>query len=75
MAHSISEAVDPHLLRTAERVIILGKDAHVEPPFEMKAKEIERWEIAEPGGEGADRMDKIRDEIQTRVDELVTDMG
>lgn len=75
MEGSLSEPIDAHLLRTVDRVIILGNDAEVEPPFEMKAEEIERWDIVEPGGEGEARMDKIRDDIKQRVDELATEMG
>ena len=75
MEGSLSEPIDAHLLRTVDRVIILGNDAEVEPPFEMKAEEVERWDIVEPGGEGEARMDKIRDDIKQRVDELATEMG
>lgn len=78
MDGAISQPVDDHLLRTVDRVIILGNDAEVDPPFEMKAEEIERWDTVEPsadGVEGDERLDLIRDDIAQRVDELATEMG
>lgn len=77
MKGALSEPVDEHLLRTADRVIILGKDAHVDPPLHMRA-EVERWDTVEPsqqGIHGEERMDLIRDDIARRVGALVAEFG
>ena len=51
MADATPKGIDPELLRTADRVVILGADAQVEPVEGMKAT-IERWETDEPSLRG-----------------------
>ena len=77
MAHAIPKDIDPDLLRTADRVVILGADAQVEP-VEGLGGTIERWDTGEPslrGIEGAERMDLIRDDIDARVGALASEFG
>ena len=77
MADAAPKGIDPDLLRTADRVVVLGTDAQVEPVEGMKAT-IERWETDEPsvrGIEGRARMDLIRDDIDARVAALAADLG
>ena len=77
MADATPKGIDPELLRTADRVVILGADAQVEPVEGMKAT-IERWETDEPslrGIEGAARMNIIRDDIDARVGALASELG
>lgn len=64
--------IDPAVLRTADRVIVIGDEAQLEPVEGMTAQ-IERWSTDEPserGIEGADRMDLIREDLERRVDRL-----
>lgn len=68
--------VDPALLRQADRVIVLGHQAHVEPVEGMRGS-IETWNTDEPttrGIEGIERMRLIRDDINTRVRELQAEL-
>ena len=77
MAHAIPKGIDPDLLRTADRVVILGADAQVEPVEGLRGT-IERWDTGEPslrGIEGAERMDLIRDDIDARVGALASEFG
>ncbi|MGO0578180.1 arsenate-mycothiol transferase ArsC [Ornithinimicrobium panacihumi] len=76
MADATSKGIDPGLLRTADRVIILGRDAQIDPVPGMRAT-IERWDTDEPstrGIHGQARMDLIRDDITTRVHHLAADL-
>ena len=77
MDAATSKPIDPDLLRTADRVIVLGRDAQVEPVGGMTAT-IERWDTDEPslrGIEGDERMDLIRDDIDARVGALASELG
>ena len=77
MADATPKGIDPDLLRTADRVVILGVDAQIEPVEGMKAT-IERWETDEPslrGIEGTARMNIIRDDIDARVGALASELG
>ena len=77
MSTATSKGIDPELLRRADRVVILGRDAQVEPVDGMRAT-IERWETDEPslrGIEGDERMDLIRDDISARVAVLASELG
>ena len=77
MADATPKGIDRDLLRTADRVVILGADAQVEPVEGMKAT-IERWETDEPGLrgiEGTQRMNLIRDDIDARVATLASELG
>ena len=62
--------IDPALLDTVDRVVILGEDAQIEQPGTSTT---DRWITDEPsarGIEGHARMNLIRDDITTRVDAL-----
>lgn len=68
--------LDVDLLRRADRVIIIGNEAHLEPVDGMHAT-IETWHTDEPserGIEGAERMNLIRDDIEARCRELITSL-
>ena len=61
--------IDPELLRRANRVIVLGQEAHVEAVEGMTAT-IETWATDEPserGIDGHERMRLVRDDIDARV--------
>lgn len=70
------KAVDPQLLREADRVVILGKDAQLELPADAQGT-LERWVTDEPserGIEGMERMRLVRDDIDARVRALITEL-
>ena len=80
MAGGTTKHLDPELLRTADRVVVLGAEARVEPVAGMRGT-IETWETDEPsqrGIEGMERMRLVRDDILDRVRRLaqeLTDSG
>ncbi|GAB47991.1 arsenate-mycothiol transferase ArsC [Mobilicoccus pelagius] len=63
--------VDPALLDSVDRVVVLGAEAHVEAPGRAPDRApVEVWEIDEPslrGVEGLERMRLVRDDILRRV--------
>ncbi len=64
--------VDPAVLRTADLVVVLGREAVVDAPPDGVS--VECWDTDEPlerGIDGLDRMRLIRDDIACRVDDLV----
>lgn len=66
--------VDPALLDSVDRVVIVGTEATIDPPGSAP---IEVWKTDEPssrGIEGPERMRLIRDDILTRVKALHTDL-
>jgi arsenate-mycothiol transferase len=70
------KAIDGEILQNADRVVILGNQANVEPVAGMKAQ-IETWQIVEPadkGIQGAERAALIRDDIFERVKKLKSDL-
>lgn len=70
------KAIDPEILKSVDRVVILGDQAKVEQIEGMKS-EIETWLIIEPkdlGIEGAERAAMVRDEILERVEQLAEDL-
>ncbi|MDV7999737.1 low molecular weight phosphatase family protein [Rhodococcus sp. IEGM 1408] len=72
MSGGTAAAVDDDVLRRADRVVVLGTAAQLEPVPGMRAP-IEVWETDEPserGIDGAARMALIRDDIATRVRDL-----
>ncbi|REF30020.1 low molecular weight phosphatase family protein [Calidifontibacter indicus] len=74
MAGEHPKPIDPTLLDTVDRVVILGGDAVIDP---AGTAPIERWETDEPsarGIEGAQRMRLIRDDIRKRVAALAEDL-
>ncbi|CAM4159954.1 MULTISPECIES: low molecular weight phosphatase family protein [Helcobacillus] len=73
MSQGTPTAIDPDLLCRADRVIVLGSEAQVEPVDGMRA-EIDTWITDEPsarGIEGMERMRLVRDDIDGRVRELL----
>lgn len=76
MSAGTPKPVDPELLRTVDRVVVLGDEAKVEPVEGMTAT-IETWHTDEPsarGIEGAERMRLVRDDIDARVRRLLDDL-
>ena len=74
-----SHLIDPELVRSVDRVVLVGGEAQVEPVDGMRGT-IETWVTDEPslrGIEGEERMRLVRDDIDARVlallDELVPD--
>ncbi len=58
------------MIRDADVVITLGRDAHVEP---VDGTRVENWDTDEPserGIDGIERMRLVRDDITHRVDTL-----
>lgn len=70
------KAIDAEVLKTVDRVVVLGDQAKVEPIEGMKS-EIETWLIIEPadlGIKGAERAAMVRDEILERVEQLAEEL-
>lgn len=66
--------IDPDLLRTVDRVVILGREAKIAP---VDGLHVEYWDTDEPskrGIGGIERMRLIRDDIAARVKQLADDM-
>jgi arsenate-mycothiol transferase len=66
--------IDPELLHMVDLVVTLGRDAIVEVPAGV---ELRNWDTDEPstrGVEGIERMRLIRDDIDTRVHALLTEL-
>lgn len=72
MSKGIPKAINPELLRTVDRVIILGDDAQVDMP-ESAQGTLERWSIEEPDAQGMERMRIVRDQIDNRVQALLAE--
>ena len=65
--------IDPALLDSVDRVVVLGEEAQLEPG----RAPVERWVTDEPstrGIEGAERMTLIREDIAARVDALAAEL-
>lgn len=70
------KAIDPELLRTADRVVVIGEEAQLELPDDARGT-LERWVTDEPskrGIEGMERMRLVRDDIDAKVRALVGDV-
>ena len=70
--------IDPHLLARADRVIVVGRDAHVDAVPGMRASRVEIWDTDEPstrGIEGEQRMRLIREDITARCRQLLTELS
>ncbi len=68
------KAIDPALLDRVDLVVTLGREARVDG---LPAARLESWDTDEPserGIEGIERMRLIRDDIATRVEELMRKM-
>lgn len=64
------KAVTEQMIRDADVVITLGRDAHVEP---VDGTRVESWDTDEPSARGIggiERMRLVRDDIAARVDTL-----
>lgn len=64
-------------LAAADRIVILGGSAQLETTDEEILAKTERWNTVEPsheGIEGAERMNLIRDDIDTRVRALLDEL-
>ena len=67
--------IDPELLDSVDRVVVLGTEAVIENPG---AAPIEVWDTDEPslrGIEGPERMRLIRDDVLARVRALASELG
>ena len=67
--------IDPALLRDVDIVVILGREAHVEP---IAGTRIETWDTDEPSARGIDgleRMRLVRDDIERRVRRLIDQLA
>ncbi|MCG7278137.1 low molecular weight phosphatase family protein [Corynebacterium imitans] len=76
MSHGTPKPIDPELLRSVDRVVVLGEDAQVEMPDDARGT-LERWRTDEPslrGIEGIQRMRLVRDDIDTRVRSLIDEL-
>ena len=76
MSHGTPKPIDPELLRSVDRVVVLGEDAQVEMPDGARGT-LERWLTDEPslrGIEGMQRMRLVRDDIDTRVRSLIDEL-
>ncbi|WP_259925006.1 low molecular weight phosphatase family protein [Corynebacterium sp. p3-SID1056] len=76
MSHGTPKPIDPELLCSVDRVVVLGEDAQVEIPDDARGT-LERWRTDEPslrGVEGMQRMRLVRDDIDTRVRSLIDEL-
>lgn len=70
------KALDVELLRSVDRVVLVGGEAVVEPVEGMRGR-METWVTDEPslrGIEGEERMRLVRDDIDARVRVLLADL-
>lgn len=77
MADEHPKPIDPTMLQAADRVVVIGDEAVVEPVPGM-AGTIEKWTIDEPsarGIEGEERMRLVRDELAEKVRQLVGELA
>ncbi|WP_078294655.1 low molecular weight phosphatase family protein [Mycobacterium sp. D16R24] len=66
--------IDPDLLSTVDRVVVLGREAKLDA---VDGLQIEYWDTDEPserGIDGIERMRLVRDDIAARVRQLATEM-
>ncbi len=76
MSGEAPRAIDPDVLRSVDRVVLVGSEAEVTPVPGMVG-DIEVWETDEPsrrGIEGLQRMRLVRDDIDTRVRRLAAEL-
>ena len=76
MSAGFTKPIDPSLLARVDRVVVLGAEAVVEPVPGM-AGTIDTWVTDEPserGIEGAERMRRVRDDIDRRVQALLAEL-
>jgi arsenate-mycothiol transferase len=63
--------IDPELLRRVDLVVTLGREAQVEVPEGVGLRNWDTDEPSERGIEGIERMRLVRDDIDSRVYELL----
>lgn len=71
----VPKLVTPDLVRAADLVVLVGREAHVEP---VDGTRFATWDTDEPsdrGIEGIERMQLVRDDIADRVRQLASDLG
>ncbi len=76
MSAQVPAPIDPALLHRADRVVILGDEAQVDPVDGMRAT-LERWVVVEPadrGITGLERTRLIRDDIAAQVRALALEL-
>lgn len=76
MSRGTPKPIDPELLRTVDRVVIIGDAAQLNMPADA-AGTLERWHTDEPstrGIEGMERMRLVRDDIDARVCALLREL-
>ncbi|SDS72717.1 low molecular weight phosphatase family protein [Corynebacterium timonense] len=76
MSQGRPKGIDPDLLASVDRVVVLGADAEVTLPPGARGT-LERWRTDEPsarGIEGMERMRLIRDDIDARVRTLLREL-
>ncbi|WP_132994223.1 low molecular weight phosphatase family protein [Gordonia zhaorongruii] len=67
-------SIDPYLLRSADKVITLGREAVIDAP----GITVVNWDTDEPserGIGGIERMRLVRDDIAARVDALAAELA
>ena len=75
MSAEYPKAIDPALVRDVDVVVVLGRQARVEP---VAGTRFETWDTDEPserGIEGIERMRLIRDDIAARVQTLAHELN
>jgi arsenate-mycothiol transferase len=75
ISDEVPKSVTPDLVRGAQLVVTLGREASVEP---VDGTPVETWDTDEPserGIEGVERMRLIRDDIAARVRQLASDLN
>lgn len=76
MSQGRPEPIDAQILRTADRVVVIGTEAQLELPEDARGT-LERWVTDEPstrGIEGMERMRLVRDDIDERVRGLIAEL-
>lgn len=76
MGGAVPTGIDPALLVRADRVVVLGTEARVEPVEGMRAA-VDTWVVDEPSERGVDglaRMRLVRDDISDRVADLALEL-
>lgn len=76
MSDGRPKAIDPEILRTADRVVVIGEEAQLDLPDDARGT-MERWVTDEPssrGIEGMERMRLVRDDIDAKVRGLIADV-
>lgn len=76
MSHGSPKGVDPELLKRVNKVVVLGSSAKLEMPADAQGT-LEQWDIDEPSHRdihGMERMRIVRDDIDSRVKNLLDTM-